>query len=177
MVGDLFGFSLLTTGGGAWTILDVSATTPTVSAFASTGTSWTAYDLAYDPSSKKVYGMDGTTLFVGQINAAGTSVAVTTSAVTIPDPAIKSSDRWGAAYIDSAGDGYFFDNTTFDLVEISATDMASSTSSAVSITQANSLTAPNDGASCPTASSPLAPTVVTSPATSVTTTGSGVAIR
>jgi len=156
---------LLTTGGGAWTLINV--TTKVATAFTATGTSWAAFDLAYNPTNTTVYGMDGTTLYIGKVTGTS-SIAITTKPTS--GSAAATTDRWGAAYVDSAGNVYFFDNTTFKLVEISAANLANATPAAIAVTQANSLVAPNDGASCPTASSPLAPTVVTTAATAVTTT-------
>ena len=167
--GDFIAANQLLTASSAGAFTETNVTTHVVSNFTHTGSTWAAYDLAYDPANTTVYGMDGTTLYIGKVNAAGTSIAVTTKSVT--GSLAGSADHWGASYVDSAGDAYFFDNTTFDLVEISAAGLASATPSAVSITQANSLSTPNDGASCPTASSPLAPTVATTTATSLTTTG------
>ncbi|HEY4152444.1 MAG TPA: InlB B-repeat-containing protein, partial [Pseudolysinimonas sp.] len=150
---------------GVWSLTDT--TTHAATAFTKSGSTWAAYDLAYNPTNHTVYGMDGTTLYIGVVTGT-TSVAVTTKAVT--GSLAGSGDSWGASYVDSAGDAYFFDNTTHNLVEISAAGLASASPSALSITQANSLATPNDGASCPTASSPLAPTVTTTAATSITTT-------
>jgi uncharacterized repeat protein (TIGR02543 family) len=152
---------------GDWS--EVNVATDVVSTFTETtgSATWTAADFAFDPTTSTGYGMTGSTLFTGFIS--GTTVAVSSKTVTGLPVATKSTDAWGAAYVDSAGDAYFFDNTTFELVEISAAGLASASPSAVSITQANALTSPNDGASCPTASSPLAPTVTTTAATSVTT--------
>ena len=147
-----------------WSAINTS--THVATAFTATGTTWRGDDMAYNPSNNTVYGMSGLTLYIGAIS--GTTVNVTTKTVT--DPVDGSTDPWGAAYVDSAGDVYFFDNITFNLVEISAANLATASPIVTSITQANSLTTPNDGASCPTASSPLAPTVVTTAATSVTTT-------
>jgi uncharacterized repeat protein (TIGR02543 family) len=166
--GDFIAANELLTVSSAGVFTEVNTSTKVVTTFGKSGSTWAAYDLAYNPTNTTIYGMAGTTLYIGTINAGGTSVAVTTKSVT--GSLASTSDSWGAAYVDSAGDAYFFDNTTFDLVEISAAGLASATPSAVSITQANSLAAPNDGASCPTASSPLAPTVATTTASSITTT-------
>jgi uncharacterized repeat protein (TIGR02543 family) len=149
---------------GAWS--EVNTSTHVVTAITESGSTWKAYDFAYNPVTHTGYGMSGTTLYIGVVS--GTNVAVTTKPVSGFPVETQTTDQWGAAYVDSAGDAYFFDNTTFDLVEISAAGLATATPAAVAITQANSLTAPNDGASCPTASSPLAPTVTTTAATSVT---------
>ena len=157
---------------GTFTLIDTNTATTdpnrlSVSAFTSTGSTWAADDFAYNPSTNTIYGIDGTTLYVGTIT--GSTVAVTTKPVANSGNS-TATDAWGATYIDSAGNAYFFDNNNFNLVEISAASLASSTPSALNITQANTLASPNDGASCPTASSPLAPTVVTTTATAVTTT-------
>jgi Listeria-Bacteroides repeat domain (List_Bact_rpt) len=162
--GDFVGANLLLTVNTTGQFTGVNVTTDAVTNWG-TATGWRAYDIAFDPASSIGYGMNGTTLYVGAVNVAGKAVTVTTKTVT--GSGAGTADNWGAAYVDSAGDAYFFDNTTFDLVEISAASLALAAPAATNITQANSLAAPNDGASCPTASSPLAPTVVTTAATSV----------
>jgi uncharacterized repeat protein (TIGR02543 family) len=165
--GDFIAPNELLTQGTSGTWSEVNISTHTASAFTETGSTWKAYDFAYNPVTSTGYGISGTTLYIGVVS--GTSVAVTTKLVTGFPTGTKATDQWGAAYVDSAGDAYFFDNTTFELVEISAAGLATASPSVVAITQANALVAPNDGASCPTASSPLAPTVTTTAATSVTT--------
>ncbi|RKR76150.1 Ig-like domain repeat protein [Frondihabitans australicus] len=137
----------------AWTSIDV--TTGVVSTYGSSGT-WAAYDLAYNPTNATVYGMGGTNIYIGVVNAQSNTVTVTSKPVS--NSGGSSGDSWGAAYVDSAGNTYFFDNTTHALVEISASQLTQASPAAVQITTANSLNTPNDGASCPTASSPLAPT-------------------
>ncbi|MES1170100.1 MAG: InlB B-repeat-containing protein, partial [Leifsonia sp.] len=165
--GDFIADNKLLTANNTGTFTLIDTTTKVASAFTDTGSTWAAYDLAFNPTNHTVYGMHGTTLYIGVVTGT-TSIAVSTKTVT--GSLAGTTDAWGAAYVDSAGNAYFFDNTTFDLVEISAAGLASASPAAISITQANSLAAPNDGASCPTASSPLAPTVTTTAATSITTT-------
>jgi uncharacterized repeat protein (TIGR02543 family) len=165
--GDFIGNNLLlTVSSGTWTLVNTS--TKVVTSFTSSGTSWAPYDFAYDPATRTGYGLNGTTLYIGVVNAGGTAISVTSKSTT--NTGAGASDSWGAAYVDSSGNAYFFDNSTYKLVEISATEIAKTTPAAVQITTANSLSSPNDGASCPTASSPLAPTVTASSPTSVTTT-------
>jgi uncharacterized repeat protein (TIGR02543 family) len=156
---------LTATNKGVFTLVNTS--TKVVSAFTAAGSvSWAAADLGYNPTNTTIYGMTGTTLDIGVIS--GSTVTVTSKAVTGSLGA--AGDAWGAAYVDSAGNAYFFDNTSQNLVEISAANLATTSPAATSVTSVTSFGTPNDGASCVTASSPLAPTVTTTPATTVTTT-------
>jgi len=114
--GDFIAANKLLTANNSGTFTLIDTTTSVATAFTDSGSVWAAYDLAFNPTNHTAYGMHGTTLYIGVVTGT-TSIAVSTKSVT--GSLAGSTDAWGAAYIDSAGDAYFFDNTTHDLVEIS----------------------------------------------------------
>ena len=155
---------------GGFTTIDLTTTPPTVASFPDTGAAWGAADIAFDPGTKMAYGVGGNTLYIATFNAGLSTLNVTTKTFTNN---FNSNDPWGAAYVDRAGNGYFFDNNTAELISVTAADMQGSatTITASHVASANTPSSPNDGASCPTASSPWAPDATTVAATSVTNTG------
>ena len=170
---DLF---LTATSSGTFSLANVNASSTvagiasrTSVAFTDTGATWGAFDMAFDSSTSKIYGLNGTTLYTGQIlytsgNPSSVTVGVRTLANTV------DSGSYGAAYLDSSGNAYFFNNSSKNLYEISAAQLATNSPTATLITNGAVNGSQNDGASCPTASSPLAPIATTLAATSVATT-------
>ena len=176
--GDFIANDLFLTGtsSGSFSLVNVNASSTvagiaarTAVAFTDSGSTWGAFDMAFDPGSNKIYGLNGNTLYTGQIlytggNPSSVSVGVRTVANTV------DSSSYGAAYFDSSGNAYFFNNGTKNLWEISAAQLATTSPTATLITNGAVTGSQNDGASCNTASSPLAPIATTLTATSVATT-------
>jgi uncharacterized repeat protein (TIGR02543 family) len=176
--GDFIAPNKLLTENGSGSFALIDTTTHTGTAFTATGTSWPAYDIAFDPNTKVGYGLDNNTLYIATFNAALTSLNVTTKTLAntgnLHSPSTTawgSTARWGAAYVDSSGNAYFFNNNDHQLWEVSTSELANPNPTATFIVDPGSgLSAPNDGASCAAASSPLAPIATTQAATSVANT-------
>lgn len=181
---------LMSAASGAWTLTNPS--TRVVTAMTDTGTAWAAYDLTI--VGNKAYGIDiltsgVATLYIGTITSngtlAGTTVDVTTRSITSgilgatgSTTVNTSAEHFGAAYSDGDGNAYFFSNTAADLFEVPSAQLASATPAATWLLNGgkSTIVAPNDGASCPTAASPTAPTMTTTAsATSVTQSGGVIA--
>ena len=155
--------------GSSWTLIDLTNSAAPSSSTFTVGTGWAAYDFAYYPSARKGYGMNASTLYIATFNAGSgvpTSATVATKTVTA-SPSATLSGSWGASYMDAAGDAFFFNNGSSKLYEITAASLATASPVATLVASPSSLSTPNDGASCNTASSPFAPNVVTQAATGV----------
>jgi len=160
--------------GGSWTKIDVdtnSATSYSVST-GSGAVAWGAFDLTISADGTTAYGVQpGSTSGSADIEivtlGASTGTIATkhldTSSIT-GNAVIGSNDSFGAAYSDVAGDKFFFDNSTQYMYMITAASLATSTPAITVFGARSSLSSPNDGASCGLASSPLAPTTVTTDA-------------
>ena len=90
------------------------------------------------------------------------NAATVTSVSGISFPAAQTpanNDSFGAAYSDSEGDAFFYANTKKDLYEASASQLATGTAFTVAYeaTGTGLGTGANDGADCPSASSPFSP--------------------
>jgi hypothetical protein len=171
------GKAYLVTVGTGFSIVDVTANPPTV--VNKTGT-FSAKDVTNIQKNgvSKGYGIDATTLYIATYSnlttVANTSIVVTTKSVTGGD-----GGTYGAAFADGDGNAYFLNNTTGNLFELTSTQLASASTSLALLKVATaslpSIGTP-DGASCPSASSPTAPAVITSsPASSITSTSAAVA--
>ena len=163
---------LLTASAGNWTKVDVN--TKVATDYAVTGTTWASLDLTINADGTKAYGINGGKLQVATLGANSATIADYT--LNFPS---SNSNSFGAAYSDASGDLFFFDNTLKTMFYLSAAEVAKVGTSTPTITtfgNSTNLTAPNDGASCGSASSPLAPIVTTStPATSIADTSATVA--
>jgi len=162
-----------------------------VSTMTVTSGSWAPYDMTIIGNT--AWGFDGTTLYKGVITSngtiAGTSIAITSKAGVTGTVrgTTTSGDRYGAMYSDSDQNLYMFSNTGNDLFQITAARAAAAfaptpvTPAATFIVHATktggaAVGSPNDGAGCPNASSPTAPTLTTTAgATSITVSGGSVA--
>lgn len=159
--------------GGSGTITSAAATgTITGTKYTAAATAWGAFDLTV--LGDIGYGLNNSTLYIVNLNThvlTTKSVTFTTSsggALTAPTTA------YGAAYSDLAGDLFFFANTGSKMFTIPASQVPLSAPVVRAVFDTGStptLTAPNDGASCPNAASPFAPTVNSSSASSVTSGG------
>lgn len=114
------------------------------------------------------YGLTDSNLQIATLTPANgatpASVSVRASVAVTGLDSVSSPGQFGAAYIDTTGDAYFFSNDSGKLYKITAAALAAAASNGTSpaatlITTANTLNAPNDGASCSTAPSPFAPPV------------------
>ncbi len=165
---------LTNNGSGSFAVVDVSApllvATPFTVTTKSGSTAWGSADLTTQPNPSGVgylaYGMTGSTLNILSIAStsatSGTESSMTvtsaTSGYSIP------SGAYGAAYSDSAGDLFFFNNGNSQMWEISAAAINAAvtanatTVAAIYVTTASpALKAANDGASCPNSINPFAP--------------------
>lgn len=140
---------------GNFTTIDLTTTPPTVATFPDTGSTWKAADIAFDPTRRVAYGLDGNTLYIATFDTGLTTLAVTTKTFSNN---YNTADNWGAAYVDRDGNAYFFDNDTAELVSVTLADLqsAAATITATHVASANAPSSPNDGASCPNAISPMA---------------------
>ena len=166
--GDFVGndYFLTADSSGNFVLVNTSGGTAVGSTFTDTGVTWAAFDMAYNPNNNQIYGLNGQTLYTGLINfTAGVPTSVTISTKTVSTSVDSSS--YGAAYVDSAGNAYFFNNTSKNLWQINSTQLAAASPTASLITNGAVTGSMNDGASCNTASSPLAPIAVTNAATAV----------
>jgi outer membrane protein OmpA-like peptidoglycan-associated protein len=186
--GDFYDGQLLETGGSGLNFESVNVTSKTESAFTLTNhavgsipgaSSWAASDITVQGN--YAYGLStsssGTTLYVA--NLASRYLA------SIPVTGIPSTTSgtyaYGAAYSDAGGNAYFYNNTTNIMYEISSSALqaaiASNTDPAGTAIGSGAsspgLNSPNDGATCPNAASPYAPSVnpPTTGAAGVTTAG------
>ena len=101
------------------------------------------------------------------------AVGADTANATTRNPAVAAENGpYGAAYTDQAGNLSIYNNSSHKVYQISkaSIDAAAPKSIYMGNTAATALTAPNDGASCPTAPSAYAPSDTTTAATSVSTT-------
>ena len=131
---------------GAWTLTNIASRvmyTPS-----NTGISWAAFDGTVIGNSK-IYGVNANTLYIGTITGSTpTTVAIAVTSKTITG--YTSTNNFGAAYSDGDGNIYFFDNTTNNLYEITASQLlATSPAATLVVSAAAGPAAPNDGASCP----------------------------
>ncbi len=162
---------LLTASGANWTKIDVN--TRVATDYAVTGTTWSSLDLTINADGTKAYGINGGKLQVATLGANSATIAE----YTLNFPSANSSS-FGAAYSDASGDLFFFDNTAKTMFYLAATEVAKVGTSTPTITtfgNSTNLTAPNDGASCGSAPSPLAPTVFTGVSSSVTSSSADLA--
>jgi uncharacterized repeat protein (TIGR02543 family) len=154
---------LTTNGSGSWVLVDLTnPSAPLGSAFTATGTAYGAADIAYNPRNRVGYGMSGMTLYIAQFNGtSGVPTSMSVSSKTVSISGSSMSGAWGAAYVDGAGNTYFFNNSKAKLYEITADQLVNANPTATLVASPASMSTPNDGAGCNTASSPFAPNVTT----------------
>ncbi|MEN9989527.1 MAG: hypothetical protein RL508_506 [Actinomycetota bacterium] len=156
--------------GNSWSKLNVDTNTATdYTLTSSSATTWGAFDLTIMSNGTTAYGLDATgsgaasldIVTLGATSGTITSKTVTLDAsLTTAQKAWTSSGSFGAAYSDVAGDLFFFSNDTKYMYQITAASLATTSPVLTGFGAVSTLTSPNDGASCGLASSPLAPTVV-----------------
>jgi len=156
--------------GNSWSKLDVDTNSATdYSLTSTTSTTWGAFDLTIMSNGTTAYGLDATgngAAALDVVTLGASSGTITSKSITL-DPALTtaqkawtSSGSFGAAYSDVAGDLFFFSNDTKYMYQITAASLATSSPVLTGFGGVSTLSSPNDGASCGLASSPLAPTVV-----------------
>lgn len=178
-------------GGSGTTFTLTNVASRVVTSMTVSSGSWSPYDMTIIGNT--AWGYDGTTLYKGVITSdgtlAGTTIAITSKAGVTGTVrgTTTSSDRYGAMYSDSDGNLYMFSNTGADLFEITAAAAAAAFASPATTPAATfivhaltaagtAISSPNDGASCPNASSPTAPTLTTTAgASSITLSGGHIA--
>jgi outer membrane protein OmpA-like peptidoglycan-associated protein len=162
--GDFYDGKLVTapTNSGAWSAIDTTtavstAVTMTTAAngFAAAG-AWGAYDLTVQGD--MAYGLNNQTLYIVKMDTHQVSTR------TLSGP---TTGAYGAAYSDSSGNAFFYNNSDNKVFMVTAAELANATGSATTPTailvggaaSTPALTAPNDGASCPDAVSPYVPEI------------------
>ena len=164
---------LLTASGNTWSRIDV--TTNTFISYTNSGsTAWASLDMTIVGDGTKAYDVNGGVLQVATINNTAHTFSVVNRTITYPNT-IGSGDSFGAAFHDAAGDLFFFDNTSKYMYYMPAAQLLATTPALTQFGAVSTLVSPNDGAACGTASSPLAPTVNTGSATSITDTAATLA--
>ena len=174
---------LLTDGKGGFATFDVrtgsgSAISGVTNAVSSN--KWGAADLTVSADGSTAYGMDAGKLDVFNIATKRVSVISTdTHLITHP-----FGTSFGAAYTDITGDLFFYANYTAAsggkaasggyMYTIPASQLSNPNPVMTEFGGFSGLSGPNDGASCATSFSPLAPTVVTSADSRNYTSGSSV---
>jgi len=136
--------------------------------------SWGAADLTVTADGTQAFGLKGVTLNILSLTGspAVTTKAVSTTGVThVP----TSSQSFGAAYSDAAGDLFFYSNLKNGvggyMYKIAASELSQTSPQLVEFGAYSGLQGPNDGASCANSASPEAPVVTTDAASSPTDTG------
>ncbi len=181
--------------GAATAFYLIDVTTFAVTAVANTGS--VAYVTGagdYATSGSFAYGINGTTNTLAKIdlsllqakisNPANGAYTVAVSSMgavgadtangTTRNPATAAENgAYGAVYTDQSGNLSMYNNSSHKVYQISkaSIDAGAPKSIYMGNTPATTLTAPNDGASCPTAPSAYAPSDTTTAATSITTSG------
>ncbi len=184
-------------GSGSFYLDDVTSPTQASATMTTTSGSATfsGNDIAFNlvGSNYVGYGWKGTTFYQASIPVAdiplnsalwgSTSFANIVNVVQVTGNTANSNtpgtgDTFGSAYQDSSGDVFFFDNTNSKMYEVPASTLATAfpsvgtAGSAISLTYlasaTPSFTGSTDGASCVKAGSAFAPQVITSSASSVT---------
>jgi outer membrane protein OmpA-like peptidoglycan-associated protein len=162
--GDFYDGKLVTapTNSGTWSAIDTDTATSTAitmttaaNGFAAAG-AWGAYDLTVQGD--MAYGLNNQTLYIVKMDTHQVSTR------TLSGP---TNGAYGAAYSDSSGNAFFYNNSDNKVFMVSAAQLADATGSATTPTailvggaaSTPALTAPNDGASCPDAVSPYVPEV------------------
>jgi hypothetical protein len=164
---------LLTASGDSWSRIDV--TTNTYITYTNSGsTPWASLDLTIMSDGVTAYDVNAGVLQVATINNTNHTFSVVNRTITYPNT-IGSGDSFGAAFHDAAGDLFFFDNTSKYMYYMPASQLSAPTPALTQFGAQSVLTSPNDGAACGNASSPLAPTVTTGAASTITNTGATVA--
>ena len=102
---------------GTWTAVNVS--TGVVAAFAS-GTTWKSYDMAI--KNNTAYGMYDNKLQIATLTSNSVTIATDVTVNGIDN--VSNPGQYGAAYIDTTGDAYFFSNDSAKLYKIAAADLA-----------------------------------------------------
>jgi hypothetical protein len=162
---------LLTASGNNFSKITVNDS-PTVEGYSTSGKSWAPADFTVDSNGTYAYGMSSTTLYRLTIS----SGLVETQSVSMSGN--NGGSGWGSAYATSDGDLFFYQNTggssdgqiwkiASDEVE-NFVDGGSALSSEQILT-GQSLSTPNDGASCPDATSPFNPPVIVNDSYAFTT--------
>ena len=177
-------FLLTASSAGSFDLTDVASPALTTVSLGSTGSAFAAADITWTVNSSDTdyigYGLKGTgtdaatlyivTLPVADIPASSATwssipanpLAVTTdTGISLSGGTSTSTDSYGAAYSDSTGDSFFYDNTQEELFEASAAQLAALGNQtlvfrASSASTSGFSTGSNDGASCPNATSPFA---------------------
>jgi len=177
-------FLLTASSAGGFDLTDVASPALTTVSMGSTGSTFAANDITWTVNSSDTdyvgYGLKGTgtntatlyivTLPVADIPASSANwsaipanpLAVTAdTGISLSGGASTSTDSYGAAYSDSTGDSFFYDNTQEELFEATAAQLASLGTQtfvfrASSASTSGFSTGANDGASCPNATSPFA---------------------
>jgi outer membrane protein OmpA-like peptidoglycan-associated protein len=177
-------FLLTASNTGNFDLTDVASPALTTVALGSTGSTFAASDITWTENSSGTdyvgYGLKGTganaaTLYIvtlpvtdipsssanwGSIPANPLAVTVDTG-ISLSGGTATASDSYGAAYSDSTGDAFFYDNTQEELFEATSAQIAALgnqtfTFRASSASTSGFSTGGNDGASCPNATSPFA---------------------
>ena len=162
-----------------WALVRIgtTATNSTAQTFTLTGSTYGALDATVTGSRTAGYyawGLNNQTLYIVNLQTR----AVTTKSVTgLP----TGNNGYGAAYSDDAGNLYFYNNSTFRVYQITATEAVKASPAArlVGVGAAyvgpspstTTLNAPNDGAAYSAAASAFSPVVVANAAASITATG------
>ncbi|MEI6621923.1 MAG: fibronectin type III domain-containing protein, partial [Actinomycetes bacterium] len=158
---------ILVGSSSSWKNVTVNTSPPTSTAVTFTGASWGAADIAVydDGGGQDGYGLNGTTLSIVNLS---TNVVVNKTVIG------STSGSYGAAYADSAGNLYFYNNTDGKVFLLTQTEVAKASPTAqylggtpvYATGTTTTLSAPNDGAYCPTAPAPYVPPTVTTVAAS-----------
>lgn len=162
--GDFYGGKLVVapTSGNSWSAIDVTNATATSNALTSAANghaasaAWAAYDLTVQGD--LAYGLNNSTLYIVKMDTKQVSSRAVTGV---------TSGNYGAAYSDSAGNAFFYNNNDNKVYMFTPAELAKATGSATAPAGAMvglgastpALTAPNDGASCPIAVSPYVPSI------------------
>ena len=162
--GDFYGGKLVVapTSGNSWSAIDVTSATATSNALTSAANghaasaAWAAYDLTVQGD--VAYGLNNSTLYIVKMDTRQVSSRAVTGV---------TSGNYGAAYSDSAGNAFFYNNNDNKVYMFTPAELAKATGSATAPAGAMvglgastpALTAPNDGASCPIAVSPYVPSI------------------
>ncbi|MFM6963677.1 MAG: DUF6923 family protein, partial [Micrococcales bacterium] len=144
----------------------------------STAMSVKDFTISDDGTQGWAYGLAGTTLFRVNLNTK-VQDSVTVQSLNSGGWATPDSGDYGAAYADSSGNAYFFNNSSKKVFQIPFAELQAASprakvmgsGSAATSDATGSWGSTPDGASCSKAASPFAPAVATTAATSVTATG------
>jgi uncharacterized repeat protein (TIGR02543 family) len=151
---------LLTSSGNDFSKITISGDTSVVEVYTPRGATWSPADFTVDRNGTFAYGMSGTKLFRLTISTG----LVETQNVTMTGN--NGGTGWGSAYATSNGDLFFYQNTNGgangQIWKIASAQVSSFSHNGSNLTasrevQNQSLSTPNDGASCPTAANPFDP--------------------